>query len=205
MKVLSPAEIQGMRTACKVPPSEATPILFFFFNPLSHCQWAKHALSSITQYTREVLDVAAAAVKPGVTGDEIDRIVHEASLGTFVASSSARLIGMPTWQAYPVCSYLSLFPQACIERNCYPSPLNYVNFPKSCCISVNEVICHGIPDKRELEDGDICNGQLRVTSASSQHALPFQSTSVCTTMVTMVTPTRPFLWVKVWMMHRVVL
>jgi len=46
---------------------------------------------------------------------------------------------------------------ACIERNCYPSPLNYQGFPKSCCTSVNEIICHGIPDKRPLEDGDLLN------------------------------------------------
>ena len=39
----------------------------------------------------------------------------------------------------------------------YPSPLNYYGFPKSCCISVNEVICHGIPDARPLEKGDIVN------------------------------------------------
>lgn len=47
--------------------------------------------------------------------------------------------------------------EACIERECYPSPLNYYNFPKSCCTSVNEVICHGIPDLRPLKDGDILN------------------------------------------------
>lgn len=41
--------------------------------------------------------------------------------------------------------------EACIERECYPSPLNYHNFPNSCCTSVNEVICHGIPDLRPLE------------------------------------------------------
>ncbi|KAI4258643.1 MAG: hypothetical protein L6R42_004981 [Xanthoria sp. 1 TBL-2021] len=46
---------------------------------------------------------------------------------------------------------------ACIERNAYPSPLNYMNFPKSVCTSVNEVICHGIPDSRVLLDGDIVN------------------------------------------------
>ena len=33
-----------------------------------------------------------------------------------------------------------------IKRNAYPSPLNYYEFPKSVCTSVNEVICHGIPD-----------------------------------------------------------
>jgi methionyl aminopeptidase len=75
------------------------------------------------QISREVLDIAAAAVKPGITTDEIDRIVHEAT----------------------------------IARNAYPSPLNYHKFPKSCCTSVNEVICHGIPDFRPLKEGDIVN------------------------------------------------
>lgn len=47
--------------------------------------------------------------------------------------------------------------QLCIERNAYPSPLNYSGYPKSVCTSVNEVICHGIPDSRTLQDGDIIN------------------------------------------------
>ncbi|KAJ2782639.1 Methionine aminopeptidase 1 [Coemansia javaensis] len=77
----------------------------------------------VTVLGREVLDAAARAIRVGVTTDEIDRIVHEAT----------------------------------IERGAYPSPLNYFNFPKSVCTSVNEVICHGIPDQRKLEDGDIVN------------------------------------------------
>ena len=44
-----------------------------------------------------------------------------------------------------------------IEMGGYPSPLNYHGYPKSVCTSVNEVICHGIPDSRVLEDGDIVN------------------------------------------------
>ncbi|KAG5519781.1 hypothetical protein PMAC_000054 [Pneumocystis sp. 'macacae'] len=72
---------------------------------------------------REVLDIAAAALRPGITTDEIDEIVH----------------------------------MACIERNAYPSPLNYYCYPKSVCTSVNEIICHGIPDKYVLKDGDIIN------------------------------------------------
>lgn len=44
-----------------------------------------------------------------------------------------------------------------IEMGGYPSPLNYHGYPKSVCTSVNEVICHGIPDSRVLEDGDIIN------------------------------------------------
>ncbi len=71
----------------------------------------------------EVLLVAADKVQPGVTTDQIDSIVHEAT----------------------------------IERNGYPSPLGYRGFPKSTCTSVNEVICHGIPDSRPLAEGDIVN------------------------------------------------
>lgn len=47
--------------------------------------------------------------------------------------------------------------QAYIDRGGYPSTLNYRGYPKSLCTSVNEVICHGIPDDRELRDGDIVN------------------------------------------------
>ena len=49
-----------------------------------------------------------------------------------------------------------------IENDAYPSPLNYHNFPKSICTSVNEVICHGIPDDRPLEEGDIVNLDISV-------------------------------------------
>ncbi len=71
----------------------------------------------------EVLQVVGAAVRPGVTTDELDALAHE----------------------------------ECIARGGYPSPLNYNGFPKSLCTSVNEVICHGIPDDRALLDGDIVN------------------------------------------------
>jgi len=43
------------------------------------------------------------------------------------------------------------------DHGAYPSTLGYKGFPKSLCTSVNEVICHGIPDARVLEDGDIVN------------------------------------------------
>ena len=42
-----------------------------------------------------------------------------------------------------------------IAQGAYPSTLGYKNFPKSLCTSVNEVICHGIPDDRPLNDGDV--------------------------------------------------
>ncbi|MEI2777793.1 MAG: type I methionyl aminopeptidase [Tetrasphaera sp.] len=44
-----------------------------------------------------------------------------------------------------------------LDHGAYPSTLGYRGFPKSICTSVNEVICHGIPDNRELQDGDIVN------------------------------------------------
>ena len=69
----------------------------------------------------QAMHAAAAVIKPGVTTDDLDQVVHE---------------------------YL-------IAHHAYPSTLGYRGFPKSCCTSVNEVICHGIPDERPLEDGDI--------------------------------------------------
>ena len=77
---------------------------------------------------RDVLHETGAAVAPGVTTDELDRVAHEAH----------------------------------IARNVYPSPLGYKGFPKSVCTSVNEVICHGIPDDRALVDGDIVNVDVTV-------------------------------------------
>ena len=44
-----------------------------------------------------------------------------------------------------------------ISNGAYPSTLGYRGFPKSCCTSVNEIICHGIPDDLEIQDGDIVN------------------------------------------------
>jgi len=71
----------------------------------------------------QAMAAAAAAIAPGVTTDELDRIGHEFML----------------------------------DHGAYPSTLGYRRYPKSLCTSVNEVICHGIPDDRPLEDGDIVN------------------------------------------------
>ena len=76
----------------------------------------------------EVLAEVGAAVRPGVTTDELDAICHA----------------------------------ACLARGGYPSPLGYNGFPKSLCTSVNEVICHGIPDSTVLTDGDIVNLDVTV-------------------------------------------
>ena len=71
----------------------------------------------------QALDAVEAAIAPGVTTDELDRVGHE-----FLIANGA-----------------------------YPSTLGYKGYPKSLCSSVNEVICHGIPDDRPLADGDIVN------------------------------------------------
>ncbi|MGV8978804.1 MAG: type I methionyl aminopeptidase [Cellulomonas sp.] len=44
-----------------------------------------------------------------------------------------------------------------VDHHAYPSTLGYRGFPKSLCTSVNEVVCHGIPDSTVLQDGDIVN------------------------------------------------
>ncbi|XP_025821858.1 uncharacterized protein LOC112897701 isoform X3 [Panicum hallii] len=52
--------------------------------------------------------------------------------------------------------------QMIVDAGAYPSPLGYGGFPKSVCTSVNECTCHGIPDSRELQDGDIINIDVTV-------------------------------------------
>ncbi|KFL89353.1 Methionine aminopeptidase [Acetobacter malorum] len=49
-----------------------------------------------------------------------------------------------------------------LDHGAIPAPLNYRGFPKSCCISINHVVCHGIPGDKALQEGDIVN--IDVTS-----------------------------------------
>ncbi|MBV9312524.1 MAG: type I methionyl aminopeptidase [Pseudonocardia sp.] len=81
------------------------------------------AMRTAGRVAAQALAAAGEAVRPGVTTDEVDRVVHE-----FLCDHGA-----------------------------YPSPLGYRGFPKSCCTSLNEVICHGIPDSTVISDGDIVN------------------------------------------------
>lgn len=69
------------------------------------------------------LDLVESKIRPGMTTNEINILVHE-----FTISNGA-----------------------------IPAPLNYRGFPKSVCVSVNHVICHGIPGDDVLNDGDIVN------------------------------------------------
>ncbi len=49
-----------------------------------------------------------------------------------------------------------------LKNHAIPAPLNYRGFPKSICTSINHVICHGIPNERTLENGDIINVDVTV-------------------------------------------
>ena len=51
---------------------------------------------------------------------------------------------------------------ATLCHSAYPSPLNYSGFPKSVCTSLNEVVCHGIPDSRTLQVGDVLSCDVSV-------------------------------------------
>jgi methionyl aminopeptidase len=81
------------------------------------------AMRVASKIAARALAAGGAVVAPGVTTDEVDRVVHE---------------------------YL-------VDHGAYPSTLGYRGFPKSCCTSLNEVICHGIPDTTVIADGDIVN------------------------------------------------
>jgi methionyl aminopeptidase len=50
-----------------------------------------------------------------------------------------------------------------INHGAYPSPLNYMGFPKSICTSISNVLCHGIPDTRSLCSGDLINIDITVS------------------------------------------
>ena len=49
-----------------------------------------------------------------------------------------------------------------LKNNAIPAPLNYKGFPKATCISVNHVVCHGIPGDKVLDNGDILNIDITV-------------------------------------------
>jgi methionyl aminopeptidase len=81
------------------------------------------AMRTASRIAARALAAGGEAVRPGVSTDEVDRVVHE---------------------------YL-------VDHDAYPSTLGYRGYPKSCCTSLNEVICHGIPDTTVIQDGDIVN------------------------------------------------
>jgi len=82
----------------------------------------------------EVLDYITPYVQPGVTTEELDRLCHDYMVN---------------------------------QQGCIPAPLNYAPeghapYPKSICTSVNQVICHGVPNDKALKKGDIVNLDITV-------------------------------------------
>ncbi len=80
-------------------------------------------MREVSRLAAETLLLVGEKIRPGMTTEEIDRIVHEDTL----------------------------------RQGARPAPLNYKGFPKSVCTSVNDVVCHGIPNATVLRDGDIVN------------------------------------------------
>ena len=92
------------------------------------------------------------------TPDEIDRMRRAGSIAAEVLLKAGSCVspGVKTDDIDEVVH------EAILAFGAYPSPLNYRGFPKSVCTSVNEIICHGIPDSRPLEEGDIINIDVTV-------------------------------------------
>jgi methionyl aminopeptidase len=87
------------------------------------------------------------------TDEEIVRLRRACRAAAEILEQTGRAVapGVTTDRLDVVCH------EACIRHGGYPSPLNYHGYPKSVCTSVNEVICHGIPDSRPLAEGEIVN------------------------------------------------
>jgi methionyl aminopeptidase len=106
-----------------------------------------------TGIPRSELEVKGTNIVPVLDAAQIAIMREACALGREVLDLCARAlrVGATGDEIDRICF------AACVERRVYPSPLNYHGFPKSLCTSVNEAICHGIPDARPLADGDIVN------------------------------------------------
>lgn len=95
------------------------------------------------------------AVPPGELSDRM-RAAGRAAREVLLATAAAVAPGVATDELDRICH------EACIDHGGYPSPLNYHGYPKSLCTSVNDIVCHGIPDDRLLADGDIINCDVTI-------------------------------------------
>ena len=96
---------------------------------------------------------------PAVPPDEIPdrmRATGRAAREVLLEVGEAVRVGVTTDELDRICH------EAYIARGGYPSTLDYKGYPKSLCTSVNEVICHGIPDDRALVDGDLVNCDVTI-------------------------------------------
>ena len=92
------------------------------------------------------------------TAEDIERLRAACRLARRILDEASTLAtpGVTTDQIDQLVTRLAF------QAGAYPSPLNYRHFPKSVCTSVNNVLCHGIPDDRPLLSGDIINIDVTV-------------------------------------------
>lgn len=89
---------------------------------------------------------------------QIEMIGHSCRFAKFVLDSTASLL-TPGTTTDEIDSFVH---DVIISNNAYPSPLNYKGFQKSVCTSINNVLCHGVPDDRPLVDGDLISVDVSV-------------------------------------------
>lgn len=110
--------------------------------------------------------VPEAIARPGYVGKDLPEHYHGSHVQTPETIAKMRVAGRIAAQAIQAGAAIiapgvtteeidAVIHDFLISNGAYPSTLGYRGFPKSCCTSVNEVICHGIPDARPLEDGDL--------------------------------------------------
>lgn len=114
------------------------------------------------------LDVPASIVRPEYVGkkvpakflgtdvktpEQIEKIRQSGK----IAAQAIELVGRNAIAGVTTDELDKIAHQFMIDCGAYPSTLGYRGYPKSICSSINEVICHGIPDDTELVDGDIVN------------------------------------------------
>jgi methionyl aminopeptidase len=87
------------------------------------------------------------------TPEQIEKIRHSGK----IAAQAIELVGQNAKPGITTDELDKIAHKFLIDNGAYPSTLGYRGYPKSICSSLNEVICHGIPDDTVLEDGDILN------------------------------------------------
>lgn len=91
-------------------------------------------------------------------GDVYDQVaIEKIRAAGRIAARAIDLAGAASVAGATTDSIDALVHDYVVSQGAYPSTLGYRGFPKSCCTSLNEVICHGIPDDTVLQDGDIIN------------------------------------------------
>lgn len=99
-------------------------------------------------------DEAVSDSGPKVQTPEVIERVREASR---IAALALRAAGQAARPGVTTDHIDAVVHDVLVENGAYPSPLGYLHFPKSCCTSLNEVVCHGIPDSTVMQPGDILN------------------------------------------------